>query len=41
LQEAAEEAENAGTWPTESMFEDVYAEPWWNLAEQQRELKGD
>jgi 2-oxoisovalerate dehydrogenase E1 component alpha subunit len=40
-QEAAEEAENAGTWPTESMFEDVYAEPWWNLAEQQRELKGD
>lgn len=40
LDEAAEAAEAAGLWPAESMFDDVYAEPWWNLAEQHRELKG-
>lgn len=40
-QEAADAAEEAGLWPAASMFEDVYAEPWWNLAEQQRELRGE
>lgn len=40
LSEAAEAAEEAGLWPAESMFEDVYAEPWWNLAEQRQELQG-
>jgi 2-oxoisovalerate dehydrogenase E1 component alpha subunit len=40
LAEAADQAEEAGKVPTEWMFDDVYAEPLWNILEQRRELLG-